>query len=156
MKNVSEYLAGRVGILELSGLSLREIQGSSFNRPFIPDEKYISERGREFKIQHNIWELIHRGGYPALADDHVDWQTFFSSYIQTYIDRDINALGNVKDKLKFTQFLTALAARTGQMLNYSAIASQIDVSVNTVKEWKRMAKEQKRKRRSTYSLNRMI
>lgn len=140
MKNVSESLAGRVGILELSGLSLREIQGSSFNRPFIPDEKYISERGREFKIQHNIW----------------DWQTFFSSYIQTYIDRDINALGNVKDKLKFTQFLTALAARTGQMLNYSAIASQIDVSVNTVKEWKRMAKEQKRKRRSTYSLNRMI
>lgn len=114
MKNVSESLAGRVGILELSGLSLREIQGSSFNRPFIPDEKYISERGREFKIQHNIWELIHRGGYPALA------------------------------------------ARTGQMLNYSAIASQIDVSVNTVKEWKRMAKEQKRKRRSTYSLNRMI
>ena len=135
MKNVSESLAGRVGILELSGLSLREIQGIHFDKPFIPDEAYISAREKEFKIQNNVWELIHRGGYTALADDAVDWQTFFSSYIQTYIDRDINALGNVKDKLKFTQFLTALAARTGQMLNYSAVASQIDVSVSTVKEW---------------------
>ncbi len=60
---------------------------------------------------------------------------FYSSYVKTYIDRDINELGNVKDKLKFTQFLTAMAARTGQMLNYSNVAEQIEMSVNTVKEW---------------------
>ena len=79
--------------------------------------------------------MIHRGGYPALLDESLDWQMFYSSYVQTYIDRDINELGHVKDKLKFTQFLTAIAARTGQMLNYTNIAEQIEVSVSTVKEW---------------------
>lgn len=135
MKNVSESLAGRVAILELSGLSLREIQGVAYNKPFVPTETYISERGKEAKICENIWTRIHRGGYPALYDENVDWQTFFNSYVQTYIERDINELGNVKDKLKFTQFLTAMAARTGQMLNYSSVASQIEVSTDTVKAW---------------------
>ena len=83
----------------------------------------------------DIWEVIHRGGYPALADKGVDWQTFYSSYVKTYLDRDINELENIKDKLKFTQFLTAMAARTGQMLNYSNVAEQVEISVATVKAW---------------------
>ena len=135
MKNVSESLAGRVGILELSGLSMREISGCEFSKPFIPTEKYIDEREKEIHHLENIWKIIHRGSYPALIDENVDWQTFYSSYVQTYIDRDINELGNVKDKLKFMQFLTAMAARTGQMLNYSNVAEQIEVAVSTVKEW---------------------
>ena len=135
MKNISESLAGRVGILELSGLSMREMTETTFNRPFIPTEEYIDDRGKEYKPIDNIWKVIHRGGYPALLDESLDWQMFYSSYVQTYIDRDINELGHVKDKLKFTQFLTAIAARTGQMLNYTNIAEQIEVSVSTVKEW---------------------
>lgn len=135
MKNVSESLAGRVGILELSGLSMREMSGCDFSGPFIPSEKYIEAREKEIHHLDDVWKIIHRGGYPALMDENVDWQTFYSSYVQTYIDRDINALGNVKDKLKFTQFLTAMAARTGQMLNYSNTADQIEVAVSTVKEW---------------------
>ncbi|MCC8082008.1 MAG: ATP-binding protein [Clostridiales bacterium] len=135
MKNISESLAGRIAILELAGFSMRELMGSSFHQPFIPSETYIEQREKDCRGIENIWKIIHRGGYPALIDENVDWQTFFSSYIQTYIDRDINALGHVKDKLKFTQFLTAMAARTGQMLNYSNVADQIEVSVNTVKEW---------------------
>ncbi|MCD8241375.1 MAG: ATP-binding protein [Lachnospiraceae bacterium] len=135
MRNVSESLAGRIAILELAGLSMRELTDCLFDAPFIPSESYIEEREKTYTRIDDIWEIIHRGGYPALLDENVDWQTFYSSYIQTYLDRDINELGNVKDRLKFTQFLTAAAARTGQMLNYSSIAEQVEVSVGTVKEW---------------------
>lgn len=135
MKNVSESLAGRIGILELAGLSMREMTKQKFHMPFIPTEEYIEKREKEYQHIEDIWSMIHRGGYPALLDENLDWQIFYSSYIQTYIERDINELGNVKDKLKFTQFLTAMAARTGQMLNYSSVAEQIEVSVNTIKEW---------------------
>lgn len=135
MKNVSESLAGRIAILELAGLSLRELQGDSFNEPFIPSEEYIEKREKTVQPCNDIWTIIHRGSYPALIDDAVDWQTFYASYVQTYIDRDINELANVKDKLKFTQFLTAMAARTGQMLNYSSVAEQLEISSATVKEW---------------------
>lgn len=135
MKNVSESLAGRIAVLELAGLSLREIQGETFNRPFIPTVNYLEERERKVKHCEDLWEIIHKGGYPALYDENVDWQTFYASYVQTYIDRDINDLTNIKDKLKFTQFLTAIAARSGQILNYSSIAEQLEISSVTVKEW---------------------
>jgi len=135
MKNVSESLAGRIAILELAGFSMREMTEDPFDEPFIPSEHYIEEREKTYNRIDDLWKMIHRGSYPALLDENVDWQTFYSSYIQTYIDRDINELGNVKDKMKFTQFLTAMAARTGQMLNYSNVADQIEMSVSTVKEW---------------------
>lgn len=135
MQNISESLAGRVAILELAGLSLREIQGDSFCEPYIPTEEYIVKRQKTVKNCDNLWKIIHRGGYPALADADLDWQTFYSSYVQTYIERDINELTNIKNKLKFTQFLTAIAARTGQILNYSSVAEQLEVSSATVKEW---------------------
>ncbi|MBD5402346.1 ATP-binding protein [bacterium] len=135
MQNISESLAGRIAVLELSGLSLREMQGDYFNEPFIPTEEYIVKRQETVKMCDDVWRIIHRGSYPALADTDVDWQTFYSSYVQTYIDRDVNELANVKNKLKFTQFLTAMAARTGQILNYSSVAEQVEVSSATVKEW---------------------
>ena len=135
MKNISESLAGRIAVLELAGLSLREIQGDAFHEPFVPSEEYIAKRQKTVKPCEDIWKVIHRGGYPALADETVDWQVFYSSYVQTYIDRDINELAHIKNKLKFTQFLTAMAARTGQLLNYSSVAEQLEISAATVKEW---------------------
>jgi len=135
MKNVSESLAGRIAILELQGLSLRELQGIRFNRHFLPDETYLKARGRSFRRCRNIWEIIHKGGYPGLQKKGTDWQIFYGSYVQTYIDRDVNDLMKIKDKLKFTQFLTAMAARTGQMLNYSNLAGELDISLQTVKNW---------------------
>ena len=135
MQHVSESLAGRIAVLELPGLSLRELQQVQCNRPFVPTEDYIEERGKEFSQCDDIWKIIHRGGYPALQNPDVDWQTFFSSYIQTYIERDISQLIKVQDKLKFTQFLTAVAARTGQLVNYADIANQTGISQVTVKTW---------------------
>ncbi|MGN0385961.1 MAG: ATP-binding protein [Lachnospiraceae bacterium] len=134
MKEVSESLASRLSVYELSGLSLREIHQIGYNKHFIPTEEYIKARERELKSYDNIWELIHKGSYPELYDIDQDWQEFYSSYVSTYLERDINELIST-DSITFTKFLTAVAARTGEMLNYANIASEIGVSEPTVKNW---------------------
>lgn len=134
MKGVSESLAGRVSLCELSGLSLREIYQVNFNQHFIPTDEYIKERESKLKKYDNIWNIIHKGSYPELYDIERDWQEFYSSYVSTYLERDINELISA-DSLTFTKFLTAVAARTGEMLNYSNIAGEIGVSEPTVKNW---------------------
>lgn len=134
MKGVSESLAGRVSIYELAGLSLREINQISFNKHFIPTNEYINERERELKTYENIWKNIHKGFYPELYDVERDWQDFYSSYVSTYIERDINEL-IMADSITFTKFLTAVAARTGEILNYANIADEVEVSEPTIKKW---------------------
>lgn len=134
MKGVSETLAGRVSICELFGLSLREIFGIGFNRHFVPTDEYIDEREGELKKYEDIWSIIHKGSYPELYDIPRDWQDFYSSYVSTYIDRDINSLIEA-DSITFTKFMTAVAARTGEICNYRNIASQVGVSEPTVKVW---------------------
>ena len=134
MKGVSESLAGRVSVYELCGLSLREINQIKFNRHFVPSDEYLKDREREIKPYNNIWKIIHQGSYPELYDIERDWQEFYSSYVSTYLERDINEL-IATDSITFTKFLTAVAARTGEMLNYANIASEIGVSEPTVKKW---------------------
>ncbi|MGN0427421.1 MAG: ATP-binding protein [Agathobacter sp.] len=134
MKGMSESLAGRVSITELSGLSLREIHGVKFNQHFVPTESYIREREKELKSYQNIWEIIHKGSYPELYDIERDWQEYYSSYVSTYLERDINELIST-DSITFTRFLVAVAARTGEMLSYSKIAGEIGVSEPTIKTW---------------------
>lgn len=134
MKGVSESLAGRVSVYELCGLSLREINNIKFNKHFIPTDDYIKEREKELKDYDNIWETIHKGFYPELYDIQRDWQDFYSSYVSTYLERDINDLIST-DSITFTKFLTAVAARTGEILNYANIASDIGVSEPTIKKW---------------------
>lgn len=134
MKGASESLAGRVSIMELSGLSLREIHNVKFNQHFVPTDAYIKEREKELKKYDNLWEIIHKGSYPELYDVERDWQEYYSSYVATYLERDINEL-IVADGITFTKFLTAVAARTGEMLNYSNIAGEVGVSEPTIKSW---------------------
>jgi hypothetical protein len=135
MKNISESLAGRVSILELQGLSVREIYGVSFNKHFVPNDNYINARKKELKDYKNIWNIIHKGSYPAMYKSEIDWTEFYSAYVKTYLERDINDLINIKDHVLFMNFLTAVAARTGEILNYENIASEIGVSSPTVKNW---------------------
>ena len=134
MKGVSESLAGRVSIMELAGLSLREINGISFNQHFIPSSQYLQEREKEITPYTYIWKTIHKGSYPELYDIDRDWQDFYSSYVATYLERDINEL-IAADSLTFTKFMTSVAARTGEMLNYANIASEVGVSEPTIKNW---------------------
>lgn len=95
MENASESLSGRVCVVELSGLSLREIMRDPFDQPFVPTMEYIVQRNRTAKAPKNIWEIIHRGGYPELQNSDMDWQAFFSSYIKTYLERDVRKLSAV-------------------------------------------------------------
>ena len=134
MKGVSESLAGRVSIMELAGLSLREINGISFNQHFIPSSQYLQERENEITPYKDIWKTIHKGSYPELYDIDRDWRDFYSSYVATYLERDINEL-IAADSLTFTKFMTSVAARTGEMLNYANIASEVGVSEPTIKNW---------------------
>lgn len=134
MKSMSESLAGRVSISELAGLSLREIYNIKFNRHFVPTEEYLTEREKDIKKYNNLWKIIHKGSYPELYDMERDWQEFYSSYVTTYLERDINELISA-DSITFTKFLTAVAARTGEILNYAHIAGEISVSEPTVKTW---------------------
>ena len=134
MKGMSESLAGRVSILELTALSLREIHSIRFNKHFVPTDEYITEREKELVSYNDIWDIIHKGSYPELYDIDRDWQDFYSSYVNTYLERDINELVST-DSITFTKFLTAVAARTGEMLNYANIASDVGVSEPTIKNW---------------------
>ena len=134
MKGVSESLAGRVSVCELNGLSLREIHHVSFNRHFIPTDEYIKAREKQLVSYDHIWDTIHRGSYPELYDIPRDWQDFYASYLATYIERDIHELISA-DSITFTKFLTAVAARTGEILNYANIAGDVGVSEPTVKTW---------------------
>lgn len=134
MKGMSESLAGRVSITELSGLSLREIHGIKFNQHFVPTDEYLKEREQELKPYDHLWETIHKGSYPELYDVERDWQEYYSSYVSTYLERDINELIST-DSLTFAKFLTAIAARTGELLNYANIAGEVGVSEPTIKKW---------------------
>lgn len=134
MKGISESLAGRVSVTELSGLSLREIFGVGFNKHFVPTEEYITEREENYTEYKDIWSIIHKGSYPELYDVEREWEEYYSSYVNTYIERDINEIID-SDSVTFMDFLVAAAARTGEILNYKNIASDVGVSEPTVKKW---------------------
>ena len=135
MENASESLSGRVSVIELAGLSLREIQGTAFNEPFVPTMEYVQKRSVSAKAPENLWAVIHRGSYPELQNPEMDWSAFFSSYIKTYLERDVRRLSAVQDLDDFRRFMTAVAARTGQIVNYANIADEISKDATTVKKW---------------------
>jgi len=137
IESISESLAGRVSLMEMEGLSLREIYDVDFNSHFVPNEDYISNRNQCLKrYKGDIWKIIHRGSYPELyANPEKEWVDFYQSYVKTYLERDVNKLIKAKNHLTFVKFMTSVAARTGQILNYANIASEVGVSEVTIKEW---------------------
>lgn len=138
MKNVGESLAGRIGILNLLGLSLRELHGIDFDAPFLPDDGYFEARGKSLAPlgYGAVWEIIHRGSMPAMAaNDDMDWQLFYAAYTRTYIERDVRDLAQVGDEVKFLNFMTAAAAMTGQLLNLASVARDVGISHPTAERW---------------------
>lgn len=138
MQNVTESLAGRAGILELLGLSLREIHGENRSRPFIPTMEYLKERKVNMRALSvpKAWEIIHRGCMPELvANPDFKWQEFYADYVKTYIERDVRKITQVADEESFFKFMTVCAAMTGQMLNLSSLARDVGISEPTAKRW---------------------
>ena len=136
MQDVSESLAGRIAIFDMSGLSTAELEG----RPgamFHPDLQTIRERLQFSKPKniHQVYENIFRGGMPKLCTTDLDRDRFYMDYINTYIERDIKELAQVGKLNEFYDFLVYMAARTGQELKYDEIAGAIGVSAPTAKSW---------------------
>ncbi len=135
MKNVSETLAGRIAILQLKGLSLREIKQVPFYQPFVPTNEYIKKRGESLVDYNNIWKYIHKGDMPRLYEQETNWEVYYASYVSTYIERDVKQLTNVQDSNQFARFMVSIAARSGELLNYSNIAQEVGISIDSVKRW---------------------
>lgn len=135
MRGIQESLAGRVGIISLLGISLAEELGRpDRGEPFLPQ---VTSHGCEVQIPLlSLFEKIFRGSFPALVSGAVkERHQFYSSYVQTYIDRDVVGLFGVQKVEDFHRVLSLVAAHTGQMLNMSAIAKDASLSVSTVRSW---------------------
>ncbi len=132
MKGVSESLAGRVRILEMPSLSLRELSGVPLDpHPYVPSKVVVTAP----RPVMDIWNIIHRGPMPEMQGPSIDWDSFYSDYVASYLERDVRDLVNVRDEAKFYSFMVACAARTGQLLNATDIGNVVDVDSKTVKAW---------------------
>ena len=136
MENVSESLAGRVTIVEMSPFSLREIRGLQ-EIPFVIDPSINQARSVDNKIDVNeLYGQIVKGFYPELYDnDELDVETFYSDYVRTYIERDVSQIINLNDKLKFQRFMEVLASLTGEEFVANNLAKSIGVSLPTIESW---------------------
>lgn len=139
MRDVAESLAGRVGIVHLLGLSRREQDGQADDHgPFLPAPDSLAARlGDALPLPlPELYRRIWRGAYPALTrDPQLDRDLYFSSYVQTYLQRDVRDLARVGDETAFLRFVRACAARTAQLLNVAELARDADVAPNTAKHW---------------------
>lgn len=137
MHGVPESLAGRVAVLSLTSLSQAEMCGAQME-PFTIDLESLENRGKARKPAdtRGIYDRIFRGSMPAIVSgQNSNNQIFYSSCLATYIERDVKELSDAIDSLKFLQFITAVAARCGQMLNVADIARDADINQKQTKDW---------------------
>lgn len=137
MKNVTESLAGRVAILNLQGISLAEEQGRADGPPFLPTlDRLKSRRNIQPLSVMDAYHFIWRGSYPdVVTQDGKNWERFYSSYVSTYIQRDVRDYLDIHDTAAFHKFMQIAAARTGQLVNYADIARDVGINESTVKTW---------------------
>ena len=137
MSGIQESLAGRVAVLSLTSLSQAEICGGEM-QPFTLDIEELSARRKERTEADTgvIFDRIFRGSMPAIVSEkNSNSQIFYSSYLTTYIERDVRELSDAIDSLKFLHFITAVAARCGQILNIAEIARDADINQKQAKSW---------------------
>lgn len=138
MKNVTESLAGRIGIMTLYPLSISEINNVRLDAPldFSLDNLVKREKQTEPFDLNTVFMQIWKGGMPQVqnADDQ-QRSLYYSSYINTYLMRDVVSAGGVTDEIRFKKFLTACAANTSQQLNLANLAMITEISHPTAKSW---------------------
>lgn len=139
MKGINESLAGRVAILDLLGFSQAEIDNrANLSIPFLPTPEWINQ-AKHSSTPHKLIEIYKRiwtGSFPRIyqKDDSIR-DIFYRSYVQTYIQRDVKDILNISNEISFYNFLVAIAARTGQLLNYADLARDVGIDNKTVKKW---------------------
>ena len=136
MSGIQESLAGRVAVLSLTSLSQAEICGGEM-QPFTLDIEKLSARRKERTEADTgvIFDRIFRGSMPAISEKNSNSQIFYSSYLTTYIERDVREVSDAIDSLTFLHFITAVAARCGQILNIAEIARDADINQKQAKNW---------------------
>ena len=137
MKDVSESLAGRVGIVNLLGLSDAEIYGYD-SVPYTTDPERLMKRLDKVPERdlNEIYQRVFRGSMPELyADAALDWETYYRSYVNTYLQRDIRDLTQVADEMEFFHFMTVTAAHTAKPVVYEELANAVGISAPTAKKW---------------------
>ncbi len=136
MQGLDESLAGRVGIVEMLGLSLREMLHDSFGGPFIPTETYVAERNPMKGASERLWDIIFRGDMPELfVDSAMSAVRYYDAYIETYLRRDVRDLAHVGELSRFNRFMGLVADLHGKILNKTDLANKADVSFQTVERW---------------------
>ena len=138
MQGVTESLAGRVGIIDLQGLSANEINGTDNTDSFLPEVELLFNRMNHAKKQSlkEIYKLIWQGSMPAMYNGgEQDWQSYYASYVQTFLQRDVMKLLQINDEMVFFRFLCAAAGQTGKMINYAELAKAAEISAPTAKQW---------------------
>ena len=136
MQGVSESLAGRVAVFDMSSLSASELEERSAGI-FSPNIEAIKERFKNSRKKdiHQVYADIFRGGMPKLCTTDLDRDRYYMDYINTYIERDVKDLAQVGKLSAFYDFLVYMASRTGQELKYDEIAKSIGISSPTAKSW---------------------
>ena len=135
LNRASDSLAGRVCIINMSSLSLREKHEVDFNAEFLPTEEYVAKRRECLRTYENLWQHIWRGSMPELADESIDWESFYRSYVRTYLERDVADLINARNIVKFNSFMQSIAARVGELFNADTLARDVGVTSKTISEW---------------------
>lgn len=115
-QGISQSLAGRTAILKLLPLSLQELSGTSYE-------------------PQNLNESIFKGFYPRLYDKKISPHDWYSSYVQTYVEKDVRLVKNITDLGAFQRFIKLCAGRTGQILNLSSLGNECGITHNTAKSW---------------------
>ena len=134
MRNIGESLAGRIGIIDLGGITQGEELGRTSDDAFLAPDTIDSQAS--FDTLPAIFARIHRGSFPALVSGRArNWETFFRSYVRTYLERDVHDLTRITDEERFLMFLKAAAARTGQLLNISELARDTGIATTTARDW---------------------
>ncbi len=138
MQGVTESLAGRVGVIDLQGLTAGEINGTGYTIPFLPTAEQLLRRVNHARKQSlkELYSLIWQGSMPALYNgSEPEWQSYYASYVQTFLQRDVMKLLQINDEMVFFRFLCAAAGQTGRMINYAELAKAAEISAPTAKQW---------------------
>lgn len=138
MRLSQESLAGRIAILNLTSLSQHEIYGKDDNIPFDVTLDNLSKRSElnTYANPNEIFNRIWKGTMPGLiSGKYTNRDIFYSSYLSTYISRDVKEETNIENEIKFIDFIRATAARVGRVLNIHSIASDVEISDDTAKRW---------------------
>ncbi|MCL2661974.1 MAG: ATP-binding protein [Oscillospiraceae bacterium] len=137
MKNVTESLAGRAGVVRMLGLSNSEIDKTGFEAFEVEPQKLIHRLDKATCLTlPEVYERIFKGSFPRLYENpKIDRKQFYESYLETYISRDIKDLAQVANEIAFLTFMNVVAARTATNVNYETLANETGISAPTAKQW---------------------